>query len=244
MKIIVTAGGTSEYIDTVRKITNTSSGRLGALITKELLHAGHEVWHIHTPDAEPVPERELHEGMLHEITIVTTKNLEHEVTKLLSCVNISWFIHAMAVSDYIVQNVTTAEKMVHSLKLHGLTKENLMYNTNNLNRLDKISSDEESLVITLKKAPKIISLVKKISPGTNLVGFKLLAHSTPEQLKKAATEIAVKNECSFVVANDIDHIENEQHTAFFFNKEKCFAKAETKTAIAEKIKETINGTLH
>ena len=37
-KFIVTAGGTSEKIDNVRKITNSSSGRLGMLIANHLLN--------------------------------------------------------------------------------------------------------------------------------------------------------------------------------------------------------------
>ena len=37
MKIIITAGGTSERIDDVRSITNTSTGRLGLVIGQHLL---------------------------------------------------------------------------------------------------------------------------------------------------------------------------------------------------------------
>ena len=36
-KIIITAGGTSEKIDNVRKITNSSSGKLGMTIANHLL---------------------------------------------------------------------------------------------------------------------------------------------------------------------------------------------------------------
>ena len=36
-KIIITAGGTSERIDNVRKITNSSSGKLGTIIVNHLL---------------------------------------------------------------------------------------------------------------------------------------------------------------------------------------------------------------
>ena len=36
-KIIITAGGTSEKIDNVRKITNSSSGKLGSVIATKLL---------------------------------------------------------------------------------------------------------------------------------------------------------------------------------------------------------------
>ena len=36
-KIIITAGGTSEKIDDVRKITNTASGKLGFTIANKLI---------------------------------------------------------------------------------------------------------------------------------------------------------------------------------------------------------------
>ena len=36
-KIVITAGGTSEKIDNVRKITNSSSGKLGMKIANHLL---------------------------------------------------------------------------------------------------------------------------------------------------------------------------------------------------------------
>ena len=37
MNIIITAGGTSEYIDKVRKITNSGTGKLGSIITNTIL---------------------------------------------------------------------------------------------------------------------------------------------------------------------------------------------------------------
>ncbi|TVX54944.1 phosphopantothenate--cysteine ligase, partial [Streptococcus pneumoniae] len=43
MKILVTSGGTSEAIDSVRSITNHSTGHLGTISTETLLFAGHEV---------------------------------------------------------------------------------------------------------------------------------------------------------------------------------------------------------
>ena len=41
-KIIITAGGTSEKIDNVRKITNSSSGKLGCTIANKLIELHEE----------------------------------------------------------------------------------------------------------------------------------------------------------------------------------------------------------
>jgi len=43
MKVIVTAGPTREYIDSVRFITNASSGRMGCAITAAVVRAGGDV---------------------------------------------------------------------------------------------------------------------------------------------------------------------------------------------------------
>jgi phosphopantothenoylcysteine decarboxylase/phosphopantothenate--cysteine ligase len=43
MRIIVTAGPTREYIDTVRFITNASSGRMGCAVAAVAARAGHDV---------------------------------------------------------------------------------------------------------------------------------------------------------------------------------------------------------
>ena len=43
-KIIITAGGTSEKIDNVRKITNSSSGKLALTIAKTLLKEYKDIW--------------------------------------------------------------------------------------------------------------------------------------------------------------------------------------------------------
>ena len=42
-KIIITAGGTSEKIDNVRKITNSSSGKLGMIIANHLLKESNDL---------------------------------------------------------------------------------------------------------------------------------------------------------------------------------------------------------
>jgi phosphopantothenoylcysteine decarboxylase/phosphopantothenate--cysteine ligase len=51
MRLLVTAGGTREPIDSVRVIANTSTGRLGARIVDEAVAAGHEVLLLHATQA-------------------------------------------------------------------------------------------------------------------------------------------------------------------------------------------------
>jgi phosphopantothenoylcysteine decarboxylase/phosphopantothenate--cysteine ligase len=51
MRILITAGGTREYIDPVRFISNASSGRMGYELARAALKAGHEVSLITAPTA-------------------------------------------------------------------------------------------------------------------------------------------------------------------------------------------------
>ena len=49
MRFLITAGGTREYIDPVRFISNASSGRMGYALAAAALKAGHEVTLISAP---------------------------------------------------------------------------------------------------------------------------------------------------------------------------------------------------
>ncbi len=55
MRILITAGGTREYIDPVRFISNASSGRMGYALARAALKAGHEVTLITAPTALKPP---------------------------------------------------------------------------------------------------------------------------------------------------------------------------------------------
>lgn len=55
MRILITAGGTREYIDPVRFISNASSGRMGHALARAALKAGHEVILVTAPTALKPP---------------------------------------------------------------------------------------------------------------------------------------------------------------------------------------------
>jgi phosphopantothenoylcysteine synthetase/decarboxylase len=46
MKILVTSGGTTEYIDEVRVLTNISTGNLGSIIADTFAKHGFEVTYL------------------------------------------------------------------------------------------------------------------------------------------------------------------------------------------------------
>jgi len=53
MRILITAGGTREYIDPVRFISNASSGKMGYALAHAALKAGHKVTLISASDLQP-----------------------------------------------------------------------------------------------------------------------------------------------------------------------------------------------
>lgn len=53
MHFLITAGGTREYIDTVRFISNASSGQMGYALALAAIKAGHKVTLISSSDLQP-----------------------------------------------------------------------------------------------------------------------------------------------------------------------------------------------
>ena len=56
MQIIITAGGTREYIDPVRFISNASSGKMGCALARVAIKAGHRVTLITAPTTQRPPD--------------------------------------------------------------------------------------------------------------------------------------------------------------------------------------------
>jgi phosphopantothenate-cysteine ligase len=234
MNIIITAGGTSEYIDTVRKITNSGTGKLGAIISNTLLneHPGIEKLYYVCSKKAIKPEEN---SKVKIIEISGTMDLKTEVETLLVNEKIDYFIHSMAVSDYIVDYVTTAELLSEEIAHYGNNEETIINNKNVLDNKTKISSYEDNLIIKLKKAPKIIGIIKKLSPTTKLIGFKLLNDVSKEELINVAKKLMDRNNCNYVVANDLKDIKEGNHKAYILDNKNNIITAYSKNDIAKNL---------
>jgi len=92
MRVIITSGGTREYIDDVRVLTNISSGKLGKAVADAFSSTPHDVDYVYAKGAAtPHSSR-----FMHEVTDVASvmRVLEDIVPKA------DVLIHAMAVSDF------------------------------------------------------------------------------------------------------------------------------------------------
>lgn len=224
MKILVTSGGTSEAIDSVRSITNHSTGRLGKIITEILLAAGHEVCLITThralkPDFHPyLTIREIKNT--HDLLLEMKERVQHYQV----------LIHSMAVSDYTPVYMTGLEEVQASSDLEEFLRKE--------NKEAKISSNDEVQVLFLKKTPKIISLVKEWNPAIHLIGFKLLVNVSEDHLIEVAQASLIKNKADLIIANDLRHISEKKHLAYFVEQDHlqtARTKEEIATLLLEKI---------
>ena len=92
MKIVITAGGTREYIDPVRYITNASTGKMGYALAKAAIDAQMEVTLISAPTVIERPD-------VHKfISVETSEQMYRAVRESLD--GCDCLIMAAAVSDY------------------------------------------------------------------------------------------------------------------------------------------------
>lgn len=238
LNVVITAGGTSEYIDKVRKITNSSSGLLGA-ITADQLAEHDEIEHIFYICSQKAITPEDENNKISIIRIVNTNDLKNAVTDVLTKHHIDWFIHSMAVSDYYVDAVTTAEMLAKDITTHGDPEHFIKNPLTRLDNSDKLSSYNDNMVLILKQTPKVISIIKELSPDTKLIGFKLLDDVTDEELLSVAKKLMDKNKCDYVIANDLKKISQHSHTAFLLNANNQYTTLHTKIGIANAIENVI-----
>lgn len=225
-KFIITAGGTSERIDNVRKITNSSSGKLGCTIANTILEEIDDVKIYYICSKNTVKPNSKN---IKIIEVEGVSDLKNKVEFLLKNDKIDFFIHSMAVSDYTTDYVTTLDRLKKNFENTG--DFNLVERING----NKLSSYESNLVIVLKQTPKVISIIKDVSPTTFLVGFKLLDGVSKNELISVGRKLMNKNSCDMVVANDLSDIRNGNHIACLIDKDDNVSTANGKDDIAKKL---------
>lgn len=245
MKVLITAGGTTEPIDSVRSITNTSTGKLGSLIA-EAYDKVTEVTKIYYVCGKNsiIPQ-----SNKAEIRCVdTVASLENTIRNILKEDSVDFIIHSMAVSDYRVKMVTSASMMSNTLndkwntlntKEEQITEDtviSLLQGTKSIISNDgKIRSNINHLILCMEQTPKIISLFQTIAPQALLVGFKLLDNVPLDELIHTAYRVLQDNKCSFVLANDMQDITKEQHIGYLIDENQNYTKCTTKKEIADTI---------
>ncbi len=111
MKVLVTSGATREPIDSVRFISNLSSGRTGAAICDALVARGIDVTHVHGVDSAVsirVGRRE---------AFTDHASLDTILRRLLKDSAYGAVVHAAAVGDFTVADPTPDAKLASGAEL-------------------------------------------------------------------------------------------------------------------------------
>ncbi len=219
VRVMVTSGPTRGYIDAVRYISNTSTGKLGTMIATELLKSGACVTFVYGIGS-CFPDIALLEkdcaGRLTCIEVETINDLSTTIQEKLKDTSFDAIIHAMAVLDYTPETQNNG----------------------------KIPSNKDKLVVTFVRTPKILKLIRKLWPHAFLISFKLEMGLSRDDLIERAYASLVENCADLVVANNQDEIMGEKHLAYLINlhKEMEF-RCETKQDIAENLADVISRQL-
>lgn len=224
MKILITSGGTTEKIDSVRGITNHATGTLGKYIAEAFLEKGYQVTLVTTKEAVKPKDHPL-------LTVQIITNVDSLLKTLEPLVKThDVFIHSMAVSDYTPVYMTDLHEVEQAEHVSDLLKRQ--------NTESKISSKEDYQVLFLKKTPKVISLVKTWNPDICLIGFKLLVDVSKDELFAVARESLQKNKARYILANDLTEIKGDKHHAYLLDAEHSY-EANDKKEIANLIYERV-----
>lgn len=98
VSILVTAGPTRSYIDSIRYITNGSSGKMGYAFAKEAYLRGADVTLVSGPTNLPIPRN------IKMINVETTEEMLKTIEELLSRNKYDLFVMAAAPLDFKVEN--------------------------------------------------------------------------------------------------------------------------------------------
>lgn len=193
IKVLVTAGGTQEPIDTVRVISNLSSGRTGIAIAEHLAQMGFDVTLLQShgsAKAEYVSQKE---------AFTSFASLDEKMHHLLSQETFTHVIHTAAVSDYSVESLEIQGKKFPPMDIK------------------KMSSDAEQMSIHLKRNHKIVDRLKDYSKNKELavIAFKLTSHASIEERKAAVEKLFTNSKADFVVHNDLTEIDIIRRTHKF-----------------------------
>lgn len=203
MNILITGGGCEEPIDTVRSICNFSTGKTAAQIARCLLETDASVritaivaQKAEKPDDERCTVR----------TFRTFSDLFRLIKEECESGRYDAVIHAAAVSDYSPESIV----------INGTE-----FPVGSIAKIDS----RTSLLIHMKRNPKIIESVKKWTGSSCvLFGFKLTS-SASEKERDAAVQkmLAAENPPDFVAANDLSEITPECHPFRLYSKDGFFS---------------------
>ena len=212
VKVVITSGGTREYLDDVRVLTNISSGRLGSKIADKFINHGHDVVYV-APKNAIMPSAYL-VGQYEYRPVTDTNSVMEVMEELVPKAQV--VIQSMAVSDFTFD-------LTEATKLSGSDPEAFV---------DHIRK-------TIRKTPKVISNFRMWNPLAVLVGFKFTVGKSTKELNRIAKDLMYTNQLDMVFANDkVAMQEYKEHVGTLIMKdweEKIVGKEEIANRLYENV---------
>jgi phosphopantothenoylcysteine synthetase/decarboxylase len=167
MRVVVTCGPSYEPIDEVRRITNFSTGELGAVLANHLAKAGCEVVCFRGVGATTTERI----AGARVVPFGTNQHLQSELEELPKRDEIAAVFHAAALVDYRVKSVHTSAGTAVAAP--------------------KIPTSAGELTLTLDPYAKLIHRLRELFPKGRIVGWKYeLVGSRADVLAAAIRQLA------------------------------------------------------
>lgn len=249
ISVIVTAGPTNERIDAVMKITNMSTGALGAKIAETLLNAdgnhhreAARIGKLYYLSPKLACKPVVPDGQAYKLELVQIESAEDLLGKLTDiCKNdeIGLIVHSCAVGDYKARYSARAEDIASEVarKLFDTAGSGTVFTMDDKPAIEsavmdvlrrpasaakdstKMSSYEPNLFTMMDLTPKVIGSMRELAPHALIFGFKLLENVDPRHLFDVASKLRQKNDVNYIIANDLAKIKNGEHPAIFIGRD-------------------------
>lgn len=247
-KICITSGGTREYIDDVRVMTNISSGKLGAEIAEIFADANFGDW-----GEIKSGHQKRDKNQKYDIYYLHTK------TAVMPTGKATWAYHTLAAiyenSNSTIQNFEVnsvndvhdaMEQLVPDMDvvIHCMAVSDFTFDRANPVKLK--SNDAQGFIDYMRDnivtAPKIIPKIKKWNPDVFLVGFKFEVGLSEKELISIACDSKKVYNGDLVIANDKKQMVNAgEHIAYVCKSKRKWYKVAGKPEIAKAILTEVQG---
>ncbi|MBL4661035.1 MAG: bifunctional phosphopantothenoylcysteine decarboxylase/phosphopantothenate--cysteine ligase CoaBC [Alcanivoracaceae bacterium] len=186
--ILITAGGTREYVDGVRYIGNLSTGKTGAEVADYFSAIGYHVTWLGAINAvQPhLP--------CSKVFYETFKDLADTLKQQLQNNHFDTIIHAAAISDFSVCTIKINNQDIIACRKTKLPT-------------------SDSMELKLKRNPKLVSQLLQWSKNLHIkvVAFKLTNTDDSTKRQKAVYKLLRQDGIDFVAHNDLSDICKKNH---------------------------------